>query len=383
MTTTVFHLLTGEYPPFAGGVGDYTQLVAEALAARGCEVHVWSPALADSRVDGLVQLHRLGDRFGPVSRAALGTGVADAPGCVLLQYVPNALGARGANVRFCFWLRRLGRRHDVRVMFHEPYFYFGWQHPLRNGLAAAQRVMAAALLRAASVAYFSTDTWRRYLDPWSPPGLRTVVTPIPATVARHAGHDHVARWHATLRRTDQHQAVVGHFGTYGDHVAGELLAIIPVILRAEPQVRIVCLGLGSDAFVEQLPAPWRACVLGTGALSREDLAAALRACDLVVQPYPDGVTTRRTSVMAALANGVATVTTRGALTEPVWSAHRAVALVPAGQPVACAAMVSRLLQDPGERAALGARGLRLYDDAFALERTIAALLGAAPECAGA
>ena len=76
------------------------------------------------------------------------------PGCVLLEYVPNALGARGANVPFCAWLLRLRRRGvDVRVMFHEPYFYFSWHRPWRNGLAVVQRLMAALLVRASSVAY--------------------------------------------------------------------------------------------------------------------------------------------------------------------------------------------------------------------------------------
>lgn len=378
-----YHLVTGEYPPHAGGVGDYTQLVAAALAARGCEVHVWSPAVSESRMDGDVHLHRLEDGFGPASRRALELGLAEAPGRVLLQYVPNALGARGANFRFCRWLQRAGRRADVRIMFHEPYFYFGWQHPLRNGLALAQRFMAAALLRAGSTAYASTDAWRPHLGSWAPPHLRIVVTPIPTTVARDAEGGAVARWRMLFTRDGHDAAIVGHFGTYGDHVARDLGAVLPLILRAEPGVRVVCLGRGSDTFVEELPVQWHNRVLGTGALSREDMAAALRACDLVVQPYPDGVTTRRTSVMAALANGVATVTSSGALTEGVWSERRAVGLAAAGDAAALSAAVTRLLRNPDERAALAARGQRLYDEAFALECTISALLHGVPEPAGA
>src|SRR5215212_3750516 len=104
-----FHLLTGEYPPEAGGVGDYTQLLAHGLAARGCGVHVWSPGAVSANDRG-VHLHRLPDAFGHGSRKILEAGLTASPGCVLLQYVPNALGARGANLRFCLWLLTLRRR---------------------------------------------------------------------------------------------------------------------------------------------------------------------------------------------------------------------------------------------------------------------------------
>jgi len=39
-------IITGEYPPQAGGVSDYTRIVAEALVAAGDEVHVWTPAVS-------------------------------------------------------------------------------------------------------------------------------------------------------------------------------------------------------------------------------------------------------------------------------------------------------------------------------------------------
>jgi glycosyltransferase involved in cell wall biosynthesis len=378
-----FHLVTGEYPPESGGVGDYTQLVAEALAARGCAVHVWCPAADPSGGPGSVQVHRLPDHFGRASRLVMDEAFATEPGRVLLQYVPNALGGRGTNLSFCLWLRRAGRRHDVRVMFHEPYFYFSLRHPLRNALAIVQRLMAAVLLRTAPVAYASTDSWRPLLVRWAPSHTRLVVLPIPATVARHAEPDEVERWRDLFSEHGRYASVAGHFGTYGDHVASQLRAAIPAILRADRDVRIICLGRLSDAFAEALPAETRARVLGTGALSRRDISAALRACDVVVQPYPDGVTTRRTSVMASLANGCPTVTTSGPLTEAVWGTAAAVALARAGDAAGLAAIVARLLHDPAERSALAERGRQLYDEAFALDRTIDALLLDEPELARA
>jgi len=45
MNSLPWHLVTCEYPPQAGGVSDYTQLVAKGLALAGDEVHVWCPQL--------------------------------------------------------------------------------------------------------------------------------------------------------------------------------------------------------------------------------------------------------------------------------------------------------------------------------------------------
>jgi glycosyltransferase involved in cell wall biosynthesis len=109
-----------------------------------------------------------------------------------------------------------------------------------------------------------------------------------------------------------------------------------------------------------------------------DVAAALRACDVVVQPYPDGVTTRRTSVMAALANGVPVVTTHGPLTESVWEISGGVSLVPVGRPSAIEAAAVALALDTDVRGALAIRGRHLYDEQFSIERTIGVLRAGLP-----
>jgi glycosyltransferase involved in cell wall biosynthesis len=369
-----FHLLTGEYPPDTGGVGDYTEIVANGLVERGCTVHVWCPA-ANEASDGALHIHRLPDVFGAGSQRTLERAFSATPGCVVLEYVPNALGARGVNLRFCLWLLRMRRRSiDVRVMFHEPYFYFRWERPWRNALAVTQRLMAAVLIRASRVAYLSTTAWLPYLQPW---GSATMIdSPIPATIAPAAGPAAITGWRSRFTAGHEGTLIVGHFGTFGDHVGRELTGAVPAILRASPAARFVFIGRGGEAFAAGLSR--REPALGsrlhaTGTLSRAEVSAALRACDLVVQPYPDGVTTRRTSVMAALANGVAVVTTDGRLTEPVWR-NADVKLVTPSDPAALAAATVAVLADADGRMALGSNGKRLYDARFAVEHTLDTLL---------
>ena len=77
--------------------------------------------------------------------------------------------------------------------------------------------------------------------------------------------------------------------------------------------------------------------------------------------------------MAGLKSGVATVSTTGLLTEPVWSATRAVALVPVGHCTGFAETVGALLSDPAARAALAQRGAQTYRASFSIEHTVATL----------
>jgi glycosyltransferase involved in cell wall biosynthesis len=368
---TTWHLLAPEYPPDCGGVGDYTALVAAGLADAGDAVHVWYPGGAAlpivQAIGPRLTIHRLPDRFRRASRRALETALSAEPGILLAQYVPGAFGARGLNVPFCRWLAGLRRGGtDVRVMFHEPFFYFGLARPWRNVFAVVQRAMAAILLRASTRVYYSTQTWTRLLRMYGPQ-IRAEVLPIPATIPADAADEAVARARARRRAG----FVVGHFGTYGEHIGRQLDGILPALLRRLPASRVLLVGRGGEAFARTLPADVRDRVDSTGPLTGAEAAAVLRACDLLVQPYPDGVTTRRTSVMAALTTSVPVVTTAGPLTESVWAESSAVALAPAGDVPALVEIAARLAGDPAARAALGARGRELYDGRFALDVTIA------------
>ena len=148
-----WHLVSGEYPPGGGGVGEYTRLLARALAEAGREVHVWAPAAGDGDEGPGVRVHAV-PGFGRAGGARLDAGL-DAfvpPRRILVQYAPQAFGMRGMNVAFCRRVLARARGGDeVRVLFHEPFVPFGW--PLRrNLLALANRWMASLLLRAGTAA---------------------------------------------------------------------------------------------------------------------------------------------------------------------------------------------------------------------------------------
>ena len=80
-------------------------------------------------------------------------------------------------------------------------------------------------------------------------------------------------------------------------------------------------------------------------LGERDASAHISACDLMLQPYPDGISTRRTSAMVGLAHGRALATTSGHLTESLWAESGAVAISPVNEPLENAGLVSHLLLD--------------------------------------
>ena len=377
MSEPVLHILTGEYPPQLGGVGDYCALVAAGLAAEGRGVHVWCPG-SDARhteASG-VEVHRVAQLFSPwgLGRLARALNRWPAPRSLLLQYAPNAFGLRGMNVPLCVWLLTRSRRDDVRVMFHEPYFYFGWRRPHRNILAVVQRLMVVLLLGASRRVYLSSATWERRLSPYLWFGGRQLMwLPIPSNVPRCEDEATIGRCRLELTGGSPDSPLIGHFGTYGDHIRPLLDACLAGIAARHPGLRVACLGRNGEAFVAGLEArvpSLRGRVVASGGLAPEAVAAHLRACDLVVQPFPDGVTTRRTSLMASLANGCPTVTTIGPLTEALWVDESGVALAPVGDTAALVDLVVALLRDGARRTALGRAGHRLYDTRFAVRHTV-------------
>ena len=372
-----WHLITGEYPPQPGGVSDYTAQLAGALADNGAEVHVWCPpATGVSPERSGVRVHRLRRHFGRAGIRELADGLAgfEEPRRLLVQYAPNALGLRGLNLPFCYWLTTRAGQDDVRVMFHEPYFYFSWRRPHRNLLAIVQRLMAVLLLKASQVVYLSSQTWERYLTGYMWFGRRPLVwLPVPAAVPRVEDASSVRRLRETLTLGRTDTPIVGHFGTHGGLEKPLLHEVVAGLLGRDPILLVQCVGTNSDRFaqevVERHPA-WRGRVIGRGHLSVREISRHLQACDLMVQPYPDGVTTRRTTVMTALVNAVPVVTTAGPLTEAIWTEGQGVALAPVGDTAALVERAVDLLGHAERRAALGRRGAELYDAHFTLARVV-------------
>lgn len=372
-TQPAWHLLTGEYPPQPGGVSDYTRQVALGLARAGHEVHVWAPGDAGEGLSDGVRVHRVPGLFTPPGLVKLARGLEGCrgPRRLLLQYVPQAFGLKGMNVPFCAWFAAR-RREERWVFFHEVVYPWSPRAPLRHQvLAGTTRVMARLVAGAADRTFVSIPAWAEHLPARA--RRRAEWRPVPSTLPTQVSPPEVEAVRSALGPGPW----LGHFGTYGAPTAGPLEAVLVPLLRAGTDRKALLLGRGSRAFAQALETR-RPEVAGRlvvrDSLAPHELAAHLAACDVLVQPYPDGVSARRTTTMAGLALGVPLVTNTGHLTEPLWRELGAVELVEGTEPGPLVEATERLLSRPEERTALGERAARVYRERFALERTLEALL---------
>lgn len=367
-------ILTVEYPPRAGGVSDYTRSVACGLAKCGDHVHVWAPPCQGvTPQDPGVTVHRLPSRFGPRALHSLSRGLSALPRPyqLLVQYVPQGFGWHGLNLMFCLWLRGR-RRNSPWVMFHEVATPIGRSLSIaRNLQGYGTRAMARCIAGAAARVFASIPAWAGLV------GSRTGVQwlPVPSGIPTVASAARTASIRARVSGGNS-APIIGHFGVAARDAHSILCLALAEVLATTPGSTAILVGRRSAEIVEGMKSAHPNLVErlhGTGVIPAEEVAAHLAACDLLLQPYPDGVSTRRTSLMAGLALGLPIVTVNGELTEPLWRESGAIALAEEYSPAALVAAVNRVLADDSYRAELGRRASDMYTDRFALDKTIAAL----------
>jgi glycosyltransferase involved in cell wall biosynthesis len=369
----MIHFLTPEYQPRHGGVGDHTRQIATELARTGETVHVWGPSGSVSEEGSAIVVHPELGRFRPADlrRASSLLDAYPSPRRLVVQWVPHGYGQRAMNLPFCFWLWRRSIAGDsIELVVHEPFMTFSGDIRQR-AVAAVQRVMTLIIMSSARRVWVTTRAWTPLLEPYlAGRGVPIHWLPVPSNLPPA---DPVAV--AQIRARYGKDGLVGHFGTHGGLVTSLLDEAI-VLAAGGCSARFLLIGSGSEKFRSALVARDRSLadrVSATGLLNAADLSAHIAACDVLLQPYPDGVTSRRTTAMAGLFARVPVVTTRGGLTERFWQEEMPVKLAAVGDTQAIVRHVIRLLADPAERRRQGDAGRVFYDRWFDVRHTVAAI----------
>ncbi len=358
-----WHLVTPEFPPALGGVSEHSRVLAAAAAARGLDVHVWTAGAGAVReplpgVEVHATLAALGDD--DLERTGRLLDAFPAPRTIVLQWVPHGYGRRGMNLRFATWIARRAAAGDrLDVMVHEPFVdYLGgsWIQPVR---AVVQRSMTRAVLRAAQRVWLSIPGWEERLLSMLPPATTARVLPVPGTIP--VDRDPAAVAAARARVIGGARLVVGYFGTGGPYVDRALAHTIAQIRATRPDVGFALIGRGTSELAGRLSGLTG--IASTGPVPAGALSHYLQACDVLLQPYVDGVSGRRTTTISALEHAVPVATTFGRLSEPFWRDTAAVETVAAAAPARLAAAVLVLLE-PGRNAEGRSAALALYAARF-------------------
>jgi len=369
-----WHLITPEFPPQLGGVSDYTAQLADGLASAGEEVHVWCPGSEGTSVAASgVTIHRTFGAFAPADLKRAGSELDrfPQPRHLLVQWVPHGFGYRGMNVAFSRWLWQRARvnRDVVELMAHEAYLRFArnWR---QCGAAFVQRLMTVFALRAASRVWMSIPEWESRFQPYVL-GRRIPFywLPIPSSIPVENDANSIAA--VKQRYSPRGEFLIGHFGTYGWPITSLLEPILTAL--ADPRPTVLLMGGESDTYRAKLirnHPQMASYVHATGALVARDISFHLAACDVMIQPYPDGASSRRGSLMAPMAHGKAVVTTSGTLTAQFWKESDALAMAPAGEPEKFVKLVRRLEENPEERRRLGQMAAAMYKQRFDISQII-------------
>ncbi|MEI7770821.1 MAG: glycosyltransferase family 4 protein, partial [Chloroflexales bacterium] len=318
-------MLTGEYPPQPGGVGDYTRQLCRALAAEGHRVIALTirdgnflvydqimdrPDLAEPSG---VSLELLRDprpltwslRSWRNIRAAMEVW---RPDWLHIQYQTGAYAMRASVNLLPRYLRLFPERPRIAVTFHDllvPYL-FPKAGPLR---AWVNRRLAADA--DAVVATNVADAERLEAMRLRGPALATIPIGSNIDVAPPVGYDRAA-WRASLG-VGPDELLVAYFGLLSPSKGADLLVEALSSLGADKPWRLLLIGGAATAhqdlaFAAALQAQIDRLGIGprvirTGHAEATAVSAHLLAADCAALPFRDGASFRRGSLLAALAHG--------------------------------------------------------------------------------
>ena len=351
-------IVTCEYPPMVGGVSDHTFLLAGALARAGDIVDVWTPpGAAPPPAQPGVTVHLLPSLFKldalRVLRRVLRQQRAETR--VLVQYVPTGYGWRMMNVAFALLLFSQ-RRRGLEIYFHEVGFIISHEERFRRKVVGAVHVVMNWLsVRAATRIFVAIPEWQKQLEKLgvrAAAGLPVVTwVPVSSNVPDVVDASETIALRASLLG-DRARVIIGHFGTFGRFHSAVLIPAFEQILDDDRQRIALLVGRNStatrDTLVSRRPdlAPR---VIATGGLLPGGVSAHLSTCDILLQPYDDGASARRGSLMAGLALGLPIVSNRGPVTGAIWTSRSPVYLAQSAQPADLARAVSELLSNDALR----------------------------------
>lgn len=367
--------ITGEYPPLQGGIADHTACLAERLAKLEVIPSIliqqgWQAA-GQPAGPGRPPVHALVPGWGWRSWPAVNNFVrTHRPDVLHIQYQAAAFELAGWINWLPWYLKRRGTGARLVTTFHDlraPYL-FPKAGPLRRQavLALARHSDAVICTNRADLAELQRalpgSAGRARLIP-----LGSNVEPQPP-----AGYDR-ASWRRQYGAGPD-SLLLAYFGFLNESKGGEEL-VEALALARQQQVDARLLFIGGDvgyadptnvAYARRVRQLIEDYGLGgvvhqTGYTGLAQVSASLLAADVVVMPYRDGVSFRRTTLIAALRHGCPVVSTFPAERDliPEIRNGQNMLLTPPRDAPALARAICDLARNPAQRQSLARGSLEL------------------------
>jgi polysaccharide biosynthesis protein PslF len=337
-------LVSGDFPPFVSGVGDFVDKLAASLSAAGADVSVLTTISSDEndanrpfRVLRAIDGWGLSQRNEILRIARQGYDIVDIqyPGLnygrsPMINLLPALLRVCPGSTRTVLTV------HDFRVMRHR------WRARVAPMMWAVD-----GLIHVDEKDWPWMQAWGvSQTKPRAHIPIAANAQPVPVTA------DSRMLWREDLGFAED-ETVVAFFGILYPHKGiTELVECISQLRNRDRKIRLLVLGdFDRDAewcapIEKTLNDPAVRWLRGA---TLEKVSRGLHAADLAALPFHSGASTNRGSMLAALAHGLPTVTTQGPATPPDFAQYFDVDLVPVNNSAALADAISRLMDDPDRR----------------------------------
>jgi glycosyltransferase involved in cell wall biosynthesis len=363
-------LVSPMLPPMRGGLPDHTFRLAQELSAqfdvtvissRGVETH------APFRVSATVENWRSRREI----ESALDAVPAQAP--IVWQYVPHMYGRGGVNRELPRVMRRLKTRGRKQIVIaHEIAAGLSWR-PNWLWFALHHRWQWRQIVRIADVVPISTERWvEEWSTRWPAFASKFFVLPSPSSIPRidFSPNDRVV-WRQE-HELPANAVLMAYFGTVS--AAKQFPWVIDAWKAAQNTARPI--GLVIIGGSPQIPFPGQIGNLyrPLGFLPANDVSKALSACDLLVLPFIDGVSERRTTFMAGLDHSLAISTTRGHNTGRTLRNAGFLAITDASDSSRFVRETAQALQDQERLLKLSSEGKLFHDNHFQWKTVVKSLI---------
>ena len=287
---------------------------------------------------------------------------------LVIQYTPYLYGSdrRGLCPEIPYWIRGLKKRIGIPVLLtaHELHYPLGFSLD-RLGVGAPQFVQFLTLAWLVdSIAFTYEAPWLHYQGMTKRTGLFRSTPfewiPVGSTIPKSE---------MTLKMESKGSLLLQFGSSHASRLFDfSFLALEKAHSSCSQPVSLAFLGVSDQEVQQRLQ--WskfqnlRTHVQGLGYLAPNETSSWIQRADLILAPFVDGISCRRTSAMAALAHARPLVTTLGTSTDPSIHWPEFSACSQAKDPEAFALQVVNLLKTPQHAKELGEKGKKKYDDFF-------------------